>query len=344
MKSKNGMMRLRKLASVQEFTVFILILFVFVFLSITRTSVFLSSSNLLSTLMGMATQGIIAIGMSTALIGGCFDLSVGSTMGLACMLCAIFDTVGINPWISMLFAVLIAACFGALNGLMVGYLGLNPFIATLGTMSVGRGIVSVLTLGAPVSILTVENTEAFRFIGSGSVGIVPMLVIILIVMVAVAEFLHRKSSAVMLVRYVGSNPNAAYLSGVNVKKTKLVLYVLTATMAGLAGVLSLARFGTATNSLGTGVEMDIICGAVIGGVSMAGGMGSVIGATLGVLLMNLISNALVLLRVSAYWQELISGVITVLAVILDLFIHKKRVKKIKAKKPAKTAKPAGMTN
>lgn len=114
--------------------------------------------------------------------------------------------------------------------------------------------------------------------------------------------------------------------GINVKKTKLFLYVLTATMAGIAGILSLARFGTATNILGTGIEMDIISGAVIGGVSMAGGIGSVTGAILGVLLMSLISNALVLLRVSAYWQELISGVIMVTAIIIDLFVHTKRSK------------------
>ena len=329
---------LGKLMAMQEFTVFLLVLIVFVLLSVTRTSVFLSSSNLLSTLMGMATQGILAIGVSTALMGGCFDMSVGSTMGMSAMVCALFCTSGINPWISALLALIIAAAFGTVNGLMVGYIGLNPFIATLGTMSVGRGIVSVLTLGMPVSILNVENINSFRFIGAGSVGGVPMLAIILVVFVAAAEFVHRKSSAVMKVRYVGSNFNAAYLSGINVKKTKLFLYITTGLSAGMAGILSLARFGSATNTLGTGIEMDIICGAVIGGISMAGGIGSVIGAVLGVLLMNLISNALVLFRVSAYWQELITGVITVLAVLMDLMIHSRPVKNAKAPKEAAVAK------
>lgn len=202
----------------QEFTVFMLVFVVFIFLAITRTKYFLNSANLLSTLMGMATQGIIAIGMATALIGGCFDMSVGSTMGLSCMLCAIFITMGINPWLAALMALVIAAVFGAVNGYMVGYLGLNPFIATLGTMSVGRGIISVLTLGAPVSILNVEDIQTFRFIGAGSVGIVPMLVIILLVMVGIAEFMHRRSTVVMKVRYVGSSPNAAYLSGYQCKE------------------------------------------------------------------------------------------------------------------------------
>ncbi len=326
MKKKSFGSRLKSLIYMQEFTVFMLVLLVFVFLSIVRTDVFLSQSNLLNTFMGMSTQGIIAIGMATALVGGCFDLSVGSTMGMSCMLCAIFITNGINPWLSLLMALIIGAAFGALNGLMIGYMGLNPFIATLGTMSVGRGIVSVLTLGAPVSILQTEGVESFRFIGTGYVGPIPMLVIILFVLVAVAEFLHRKSSIVMKVRYVGSNANAAYLSGVNVKKTKLGLYILTSTMASLAGIISLSRFGSASNTLGTGVEMDIISGAVIGGVSMAGGIGSVIGAALGVLLLTLINNALVLLSISAYWQELIAGVITVLAVIIDMVVHSKPVK------------------
>lgn len=313
---------MRQLLAKQEFTVVLLDVIVVLILSIFCGEIFLTSTNLMSTILGMATQCIVAIGMCSALLAGCFDMSIGSTVALSSMAAALFMVkLGLNPWVSALLALVASMLVGAINGVLIGYVGLNPFIATLAMNSVTSGLVSVLTLGSTVSILQLENVDSFRVLGAGSIGPVPVMVIIMLALLALSQFMLQKSSIYMKVRYLGSNPNAAYLAGINVKKTRFFLYVFAAFMAGIAGVLSLSRFGSATTTLGQNMAMDIIAGGVIGGISMGGGIGSLIGAALGILLMNLIKNGLVLFKVSIYWQTLITGFIMVVAIVIDKFTH-----------------------
>ncbi len=315
-----------KIRSYKETTVILIVIVLVVFVSIFRP-IFLSGENIKTTMIGMACDGIIGVGMTIALISGGFDLSVGSVMGLTAMLTALFASMGVNIWVAAVIALGFALLIGFANGMLIGKIGLNPFITTLGMMSIARGLVFVLTEGSAVSIMH-NSDESFRVIGSGTVGGIPVIVIIFIALVVVGEFMVRKSVSVMKVFYVGSNEKAAKLSGINVSRVKISVYTFTAFMAGVAGVLALSRFGVATANLGEGTEMNVISAGVIGGASLSGGEGSVLGTVLGVFLLSIINNALVLFNISVYWQNLISGVILILAVTFDLMSHKKKYKKI----------------
>ena len=260
-----------RIRSYKETTVILIVIVLFVAVSITKP-IFLSSENIKTTLIGLSCSGIIGIGMTIALISGGFDLSVGSVMGLSAMLTALFSSVGMNIWLAAVIAILVAVAIGLGNGLLIGKIGLNPFITTLGMMSIARGCVFVLTEGSAVSIMNNADTS-FRMIGSGTVGGIPVIVIIFIVLAVIGEFMVRKSVGIMKVFYVGSNEKAAKLSGINVSRAKVSVYMFTALMSGMAGILALSRFGVATANLGEGTEMAVISAGVIGGASLAGGEG-----------------------------------------------------------------------
>jgi len=309
----------------KETTVILIIILLCVIISIS-VPVFLSVDNIKTTAIGLASDGIIAIGMTIALIGGGFDLSVGSVMGLAAVLTASFAGSGINIWLAALLTMIICMSIGLINGTLIGKVGLNPFITTLGMMSIARGAVFVITKGTSLSITNM--TPSFRVLGSGGFLGIPMIVLIFLVLAVIGDFMVRRSFPAMKVFYVGSNEKAAILSGINTGKVKLVVYMFTALMASLAGILSLSRFGVATANMGNGSEMRVISAAVIGGASLTGGEGSVLGTILGVILLNIINNALVLFNVSVHWQNLIAGTILIFAVTADLLSHKRKHGKV----------------
>lgn len=322
--NKNYMKRaIQGIRSFKESTVILIIILLCAVISFS-SPIFLSVDNLKTTAIGLASDGIISIGMTLALISGGFDLSVGSVMGLSAVLTSMFAGMGLNIWLAALIAVVVSLLIGLVNGIFIGKIGLNPFITTLGMMSVARGLVYVLTEGTSLSIGDVDQT--FRSLGSGSILGIPVIVIIFIILAILGDFMVRKSSPAMKVFYVGSNEKAAILSGINTGKVKLYVYLFAALMASLAGILSLSRFGVATANMGSGAEMRVISAAVIGGASLSGGEGSVFGTVLGVLLLNIINNALVLFNVSVHWQNLIAGTILILAVTIDLLSHKRKSK------------------
>jgi ribose transport system permease protein len=211
---------------------------------------------------------------------------------------------------------------GVINGFLIGKVGINAFITTLGMMEVGRGLVYVITNGSSVSIAT--DSPSFDFIGNGSILGFPVIVLIFVVCIILGHLFIRHSAPAMNVFYVGSNEKAAKLSGINTSNVKMFVYIFSAMLAAFAGILSLSRFGVATSSMGDGSEMRVISAAVIGGASLSGGEGSVIGTVFGVILLNIINNALVLYNVSVNWQDVISGMILILAVSIDVISHKKR--------------------
>lgn len=325
MKSSRGYIKsvVHGIRGFKESTVILIIVLLCTVISIS-SPIFFSVDNLKTTAIGLASDGIIGIGMTLSLISGGFDLSVGSVMGLSAVLTALFAGMGINIWLAALLAVAISLIIGLINGILIGKVGLNPFITTLGMMSIARGAVFVLTQGTSLSINNAD--QSFRFLGSGNLFGIPVIAIIFVVLAILGDFMVRKSSPAMKVFYVGSNEKAAILSGINTGKVKLYVYLFTALMASLAGILSLSRFGVATANMGSGSEMRVISAAVIGGAALAGGEGSVFGTVLGVLLLSIINNALVLFNVSVHWQNLIAGTILILAVTIDLLSHKRKNK------------------
>lgn len=304
----------------QTTVVFITVLLVII-MSI-FSPVFLTGDNIKTTAIGFSCDGIIAIGMTLALISGGFDLSVGSVMGLSAVVTATLFNSGMNIWLAVLLAVVICTLIGVVDGLMIGKVGINPFITTLAMMEIARGAIYIITSGTPVSVS--GASKSFDFMGNGNLFGIPMIVLIFLVLVILGQFFVRRSTAAMDVFYVGSNEKAAKLSGINSGNVKLFVYTFSAFVASLAGILSLARFSAATPDMGNGSEMRVISAAVIGGCSLVGGEGSVVGSVVGVIMLNIINNALVLFNVSVNWQNLISGLILLLAVTADVLSHKKR--------------------
>lgn len=284
--------------------------------------VFLTGDNIKTTAIGLACDGIIAIGMTLALISGGFDLSVGSIMGLSAVITAYLFTNGLNVWLAALLAIALCTLIGAINGFLIGKVGINPFITTLGMMEIARGAIFVITQGTSLSII--GASKSFDFIGNGNIAGIPTIVATFLILTILGHFWISRSAPAMNVFYVGSNEKAASLSGINTGNVKLVVYIFSAFVASLAGILAVSRFGVATANMGNGSEMRVISAAVIGGASLSGGEGSVIGTVVGVLMLNIINNALVLFNVSVHWQNLIAGVILVLAVTFDVVSHKKR--------------------
>jgi ribose transport system permease protein len=304
----------------QTTVVFITVLLVII-MSI-FSPVFLTGDNIKTTAIGFSCDGIIAIGMTLALISGGFDLSVGSVMGLSAVVTATLFNSGMNIWLAVLLAVVICTLIGVVDGLMIGKVGINPFIMTLAMMEIARGAIYIITSGTPVSVS--GASKSFDFMGNGNLFGIPMIVLIFLILAILGQFFVRRSTAAMDVFYVGSNEKAAKLSGINSGNVKLFVYTFSAFVASLAGILSLARFSAATPDMGNGSEMRVISAAVIGGCSLVGGEGSVVGSVVGVIMLNIINNALVLFNVSVNWQNLISGVILLLAVTADVLSHKKR--------------------
>ncbi len=312
---------LRKIL-VQRETSVLIIIFLTVAIVYAMQPNFLSWSNIRSIAIGLSTDGLMAIGLAIVLVLGGIDLSVGSVSALACVITGGLFLAGVDIWLASLIALAAGFGIGFFNGFMVSKIGLPPFIVTLGMMSLARGAAYIFTLGSPLSMGGLP--DAFKFLGTGSVFDIPTLFIIFVLFAIVADFLMKKTNAFRNIFYVGSNENAAKLSGINVAKVKVWVYILSTLLATVAGIVSLARFNVATPQLGLMAETRAISAAVIGGTSMSGGVGSVFGAVLGVILLNIINSAMVMLKVSVYWQDFVTGAILVLAVTLDYISHRKK--------------------
>lgn len=311
----------KRLLAKREASVFLIILITVVIVSVVQPK-FLSASNLRSIAIGLSTDGLMAIGLCIVLILGGIELSVGSVAAMACVITGGLFLGGVNIWIAVLASLAAGVCVGLFNGLMISKVGLPPFIVTLGMQSLARGIAYIFTEGSPLSMGGLP--PVFKFLGSGMVLGVPMLFIIFILVTAVAYFMMKNSKACRNIYYVGSNETAAKLSAIDVDKVKICVYITVALLSSLAGVLSLSRFNVATPELGKMAETRAISAAVIGGTSMNGGSGSIIGTFLGVILLNIINSGLVMLNVSVYWQDFVQGAILVLAVTFDYISHRKK--------------------
>ena len=307
-----------KVKSIREATIFLTIIVFSAIISLLAPN-FFTVDNLRTTAIGMSSDGIIAIGMTVALVSGGFDLSVGSVMGASSVIAGGLYLAGMNIWLGCLISVVVCLLLGLFNGVLIGKVGINGFIITLGMMQMARGIAYVVTTGSPQSLSSVP--ASFDFLGKGQVLGLPFIVLVFIVLAVIGDLLMRKSAPFRKVFYIGSNQKAASLSGINVGKIKIGVYMLTAMLSSIAGILTLSRFGVATPTAGQGTEMRVISAAVIGGASLSGGEGTILGAVLGIILLNLINNALVLLKVSVYWQQLISGLILIAAVTIDHISH-----------------------
>ncbi|MBB6468336.1 ribose transport system permease protein [Aminobacter lissarensis] len=310
-----------RLASMREAGLIVIILALCIAMSFASPH-FLTWGNFRAMLMSFSIEGIVVVGMTILLIVGGIDLSVGSVVCFSMVVSGALFLAGLDPWTASLIGIGVSALIGAAMGFFVTVVGLNHFITSLAAMVIVRGLCLVITKGTPLSLFTLP--PAFKAIGQGSFHGLPYVIIIFVVVVAIFDFLLRRATAFRKVFYTGSNEKAAQFSGIKTKQVKFWVTVLCSTLAGLAGVIYMARFGAATPTFGAGMELNIIAAAVIGGASLNGGSGTIFGAILGMALLSVVTSSLILLDVSVYWQDMIKGCILLAAVSIDHFLHRKK--------------------
>jgi len=287
---------------------------------------FLTKINLINIVRQISIIGLIALGVTGVIVTAGIDLSSGSVVGVACVVAAAFSqmptgarvlypAIAGNPvYVSIIAGCLVGMIAGAINGFLVAKTRIPPFIATLGMFSAARGAAMLFTAGRPISNLR----DDYNFIGQGDIAGLPIPILILVVMAIVTHILYSRTKFGKYIYAIGGNEQAAHVSGINVAKFKLLIYVYAGFLAALGGIVVSSRIGSGQPGLGVGYEFDAITAAVIGGASLsAGGIGTIPGTIVGALIMGVLNNTLDLTNVSAYWQQIIKGAIIVGAVILD---------------------------
>jgi ribose transport system permease protein len=322
--------RIKRILSARETGVLIALLLMCIFLSQT-TPAFLTVRNLLNVGRQVSLLGIMAVGMTFVLITREIDLSVGSIYALAGLMTGILL---VSNW-SLEMAILTGLAIGALVGLVNGFIstyGLLPsFITTLGMMSVARGLALLITDGQPVTINQASGIdpgilERFYFMGQGQIlNIIPMQLVFFIIVATLGYLLLSRTIFGFRAYAVGGSDKAARVSGINVYQTKIWAFIIMGVTSALAGILGLAFLPSGqAGRTGMGLELDIIAATVVGGSSLAGGEGTILGTILGVLIIGVLRNGLVLLGISPFWQTTIIGMVIILAVGVDKWTKRRR--------------------
>ncbi|MEF9896420.1 MAG: ABC transporter permease [Clostridia bacterium] len=274
---------------------------------------FIKISNLLSTARSFSAIAIAGIGVSMIIITGGIDLSVGSVYGLAGVVSAMSVISGVPLVLAILLGILAGAAVGAVNGSMVVFLRLPPFIATMGSMQIARGICYIVTQGYPVSGLP----ESYSWLGQGYLLAVPVPVWCMLIIAIIFSIFLNKTTTGRRIFATGGNEEATRISGINTKRIKILAYTLGSALASIAGIITASKLGVGQPTAGGGFEMDAIAAVVIGGASLSGGEGTVVGTIIGAAIIGVLRNALVLLSVQSYWQTPIIGLVIIVAVSID---------------------------
>jgi ribose transport system permease protein len=274
---------------------------------------FLTENNIINVVRQASINIVLAAGMTFVILTGGIDLSVGSVLGLTAVIAVVVSLVPSFSWAAIPAALLAGLVIGVLTGMIVAYLGLPPFIVTLGTYTAIRGAAYLAAGGT-----TVINSQInFAWIGNGYLGPVPWLVIVALITIGVSAFILHGTVLGVHVYAVGGNAQAARLTGIPVPFVLIFVYGVSGLLSGLGGAMSASRLYSAQGQLGIGYELDAIAAVILGGTSFSGGIGNVFGTLVGALIIAVLNNGLTLLNVSFYWQLVIKGAVIVLAVTLD---------------------------
>ena len=275
---------------------------------------FLTVKNLFNVLRQISTNLLLACGMTMVIILGGIDLSVGSIIALSGVLAAgCVSRYGFPIGAALLAGVLIGVLFGLFNGFVISKTTIPPFIVTLATMNIARGLAGVYTGGSPVRVVSKE----WPFVGAGYIGGIPVPVIIMFVVYVISLLILNRTKFGRHVYAVGGNVTAAEFSGIKVTRVKFIVYLYTGIMAGIAGIILASRMYSGQPTAGEGAEMDAIAAVVVGGTSMAGGSGKLGGTLIGALIIGVLNNGLNLMNVNSFWQTVVKGIVILLAVTTD---------------------------
>jgi ribose transport system permease protein len=283
---------------------------------------FFAIENVFNILKQVAVVGIMSVGMTMVLLTAGIDLSIGSIAGMACVLAASLLLKGVNVWLVVLAVLAISALTGLLNGFFINELQIPPLIVTLAMMTSIRGVAYLITRGLPIFGFKSD----ILVLGQGYVGFIPVPVILMVIVFIIGIVFVQNTRYGRYMYGVGGNEEATRLSGINVKKIKYIVYSISSLLAGLAGMVMLARINSGTPKMGQGYEMDVITAVVLGGVSISGGEGRLGFVIVGVLIMGVLTNGLILLNVQEYVQWVIKGLALIAAVGFDRFTQQRKVK------------------
>ncbi|TDX51569.1 ABC transporter permease [Orenia marismortui] len=274
---------------------------------------FLTVHNLMNVTRQVSINAVLALGMTFVILTGGIDLSVGSVLALSSVITAGLMSSGMNIALVLIIGIGVGTLLGLLNGILVAKGKMQPFIVTLGMMTIARGLTLIYSNGRPIS----GFDKAFRFLGAGHLLGIPVPVIIMFALLAVSYVVLKKTPFGRYVYAIGGNEKATELSGINTDKIKIGVYAISGFLASISGIILASRLNSAQPTAGTGYELDAIAAVVLGGTSLAGGQGGIVGTIIGALIIGILNNGLNLLNVSSFYQLVAKGAVILIAIFLD---------------------------
>lgn len=278
---------------------------------------FLTTANLLNVFRQTSINAIIAAGMTFVILTAGIDLSVGSTLAFSSAIAAGMLASGFNIILAILAAILIGGLAGIFNGIVITKGKVQPFIATLSTMILLRGATLVYTSGRPIAVTGEGISPIFRWIGTGNILSIPVPIIIMLLAYIICFYILNQTKFGRYIYAVGGNEEASRLSGINTDKVKILAYGISGMLSAIAGIIVMSRLSSAQPTAGDGYELDAIAAVVLGGTSLVGGQGTIIGTVIGALIIGILNNALNLMDVQSYYQMIAKALVILLAVLLD---------------------------
>lgn len=309
---------MRKISSIDFIPLIIAYILVIIFFAV-KSPHFFNVKNFLNIALYAANIGILACTMTLIIVAGHIDLSIGSVIALSGIVMGTLLAKGVPAGVAILACMAIGALAGIYNGILITKVGVNAFITTLAGMEIFRGATYLVTDGKSVTIAN----GTIKWIGRGYTAGIPNAVIIMLLCIVAFSLIAKYTVFGRRIFVIGGSSSVAYLSGINVSKNLMGLFMLNGLMCGLASVIYCSQLGAAMPNNATGMEFDVISAVILGGASLSGGKGSITGALFGALLLGTLSNGMVMLNIHTYWQQIISGVVLVLAVVLDIIKNKR---------------------
>jgi len=276
---------------------------------------FLQRANFLSLARGFAIEGITLIAMTMLLVSGVFDISVGSVMALSGVITSMLIVAKVPLPLSILGGLAVGVACGSFNAIVIARFKINPFIVTFGMLSIARSIALAVTQGNPIRV----NDKIFMWMGTGLVQGIPFGFIVIVILTILADFAMRKVRFFRQLYFIGGNETGAELTGINITKVRIITYIFTGMFAALSGVLSSARLSGAVPNAYIGIELKLIVAAVVGGCTLKGGEGTVMGSMLGLIFLFLLSNSMTLLGIDMYWEPFVLGIFLVGVVLYNMY-------------------------
>lgn len=312
---------------VKEFGIFFGLIGLFLAFSLSSPA-FLTIDNLINIIRQVSILGIISIGMTMVIVSGEIDLSVGSVYGMCAMIAGVLMTSGVSIWVSVIIALLAGIGAGIVNGVLVTYLRVPALIVTLGMLNMARGVAFVLTGGMVVTLtkrlVKDPALEDFVFLGRGKLfNLIPSMSIAFIAVIILGYFIYQKNIVGYRMRAVGGNADAARVSGIKVEIIKITAFAITGLLAAFGGIINFAFLNNVQCTMGQGLELDVIAATILGGASLSGGEGTIVGTVIGVFILGVLRNGLVLIGVSPFLQMIIIGAVLIAAVAIDMWSRRK---------------------